>query len=55
MAASAFLSLVVGGPVRIVVSGNRLDPGDLEDRISFSVALFMNGVRTRKGDRPAGR
>jgi TetR/AcrR family transcriptional regulator, mexJK operon transcriptional repressor len=55
MAASAFLSLVVGGPVRIVVSGNRLDPEDLEDRISFSVALFLNGVRTRKGNRSAGR
>jgi TetR/AcrR family transcriptional regulator, mexJK operon transcriptional repressor len=48
MAASAFLSLVVGAPVRVIVSGNRLDPDELKDRISFSVALFLNGVRARK-------
>jgi TetR/AcrR family transcriptional regulator, mexJK operon transcriptional repressor len=47
MAASAFLSLVVGGPVRIIVSGNQLDPDDLEERIAFSVALFLNGVKAR--------
>jgi TetR/AcrR family transcriptional repressor of mexJK operon len=47
MAASAFLSLVVGGPVRVIVSGNRLEPADLEDRIAFSVKLFLDGVRSR--------
>jgi AcrR family transcriptional regulator len=47
MAASVFLSMVLGGPVRIIVSGNRLDPDELEDRIAFSVALFLNGVRAR--------
>jgi TetR/AcrR family transcriptional regulator, mexJK operon transcriptional repressor len=47
MAAIAFLSMVVGGPVRIITSGNELDPRELEDRIAFSVALFLNGVRAR--------
>jgi AcrR family transcriptional regulator len=51
MAASAFLSLVVGGPVRIIASGNRLDSDELEDRIAFSVALFLNGVRARPANR----
>jgi AcrR family transcriptional regulator len=50
MAASAFLSMVVGGPVRIMVSGNRLGPAELEDRIAFTVALFLNGVRARPGN-----
>jgi AcrR family transcriptional regulator len=46
-AAPAFLSLVVGGPTRIIVSGNVLKPEELEARIRFAVRLFLNGVRRR--------
>jgi AcrR family transcriptional regulator len=47
MAAAVFLSMVVGGPARVIGSGNRLDPKDLEERITFGVKLFLNGVRAR--------
>lgn len=47
MAAAAFLSMVVGGPTRIIVSGIRPDPKEIEDRIKFSVELFLDGVRPR--------
>ena len=47
MAAAVFLSMVVGGPARVIGSGNRLDPKDLEERIAFGVRLFLNGVRAR--------
>lgn len=50
MAAAAFLSMVVGGPARLLTTGNRLDPRDLEDRITFGVTLFLDGVRARKTD-----
>lgn len=50
MAAAVFLSMVVGGPTRLIATGNRLDPRDLEDRITFGVRLFLNGVRARKTD-----
>jgi len=46
-AAAAFLSLVVGGPARIIVSGNRLDKQEIETRIRFAVSLFLNGVLCR--------
>lgn len=46
-AAVAFLSLVVGGPTRILVSGNVLDDEELEARIRFAVRLFLDGVRCR--------
>jgi TetR/AcrR family transcriptional repressor of mexJK operon len=46
-AATAFLSLVVGGPTRIIVSGNVMDDAEIEDRIRFAVSLFLNGVRRR--------
>lgn len=54
MAAIAFMSLVVSGPVRIVVSGNPLSQSEIDDRINFSVALFLNGagaVWEREGTR----
>ena len=47
MAANVFMSMVVGGPVRIIVSGNPLSQDAIEDRIAFSVKLFLDGVRTR--------
>jgi len=48
MAAIAFLSLVVSGPLRIFTSGNTLSAKDIEDRITFSVRLFLDGVLSRK-------
>jgi TetR/AcrR family transcriptional repressor of mexJK operon len=44
-AAAAFLSLVVGGPARIIVSGNKLDEAETERHIRFAVRLFLVGVR----------
>jgi TetR/AcrR family transcriptional repressor of mexJK operon len=43
-AATAFLSLVVGGPARIIVAGNKIDGGEIEDHIRFTVDLFLKGV-----------
>jgi TetR/AcrR family transcriptional regulator, mexJK operon transcriptional repressor len=45
LAAAAFLSLVVGGPARMIVSGNALQRQEVEKRIRFAVGLFLNGVR----------
>jgi hypothetical protein len=49
-AAIAFLSLVVSGPARVIVSGNRLDQREINRRIHFAVTLFLNGARPRKLD-----
>jgi TetR/AcrR family transcriptional regulator, mexJK operon transcriptional repressor len=46
-AAVAFLSLVVSGPARVIVSGNVLDQREINRRIRFAVELFLNGVRPR--------
>lgn len=46
-AATAFLSLVVGGPARLIVAGNLLDETELETRIRFAVGLFLRGVLRR--------
>jgi TetR/AcrR family transcriptional repressor of mexJK operon len=43
-AATAFLSVVVGGPARVIVSGNRLDATEVEAHIRFAVDLFLRGV-----------
>jgi len=43
-AVTAFLSLVVGGPARIIVSGNKLDDTEIEKHIRFAVGLFLVGV-----------
>lgn len=47
MAANVFMSMVVGGPVRIIVSGNLLTQEEIDDRIGFSIRLFLDGVRPR--------
>lgn len=47
MAATAFMSMVVSAPVRVIVSGNRIDPAEVEQRIVFSVRLFLDGLRPR--------
>ncbi len=46
-AAAAFLGLVVGGPARLIVSGNMPDEREIETRIRFATGLFLNGVRRR--------
>jgi TetR/AcrR family transcriptional regulator, mexJK operon transcriptional repressor len=46
-AATAFLSLVVGGPTRIIVSGNKLDQEEIEKHIRFAVGLFLRGIGGR--------
>lgn len=43
-AATAFLSLVAGGPTRLIVSGNKLEEAELERHIRFAVRLFLTGV-----------
>ena len=47
MAANVFMSMVVGGPVRILVSGNPLSQNEIDARIAFSVKLFLDGARAR--------
>ena len=46
-AAMVFLSMVVSGPVRIIVSGNRLTRAEIEDRLQFAIRLFLDGARAR--------
>ncbi len=46
-AATAFLSLAVGGPARIIVSGNKIDDAEIEKHVRFAVSLFLVGVRRR--------
>ena len=46
-AAAAFLSLVVGGPARIILSGQALDEQEIATRIRFAVRLFLDGARPR--------
>jgi TetR/AcrR family transcriptional regulator, mexJK operon transcriptional repressor len=46
-AATAFLSLVVGGPARLIVSGNKVGKAELEKHIRFAVGIFMGGVSYR--------
>ena len=43
-AATAFLSLVVGGPARLIVSGNKLDPAEIDRHIHFTLDLFFHGI-----------
>lgn len=46
-AATAFMSMVVSGPVRIIVSGNYLSETEINERVSFAVRLFLDGARPR--------
>lgn len=46
-AAFAFLTLVVGNPVRYIVAGHPLTEREIEDRVHFSVELFLNGALKR--------
>jgi TetR/AcrR family transcriptional regulator, mexJK operon transcriptional repressor len=50
MAANVFMSMVVSGPVRLIVSGNPLSQPEIDERIAFSVRLFLDGARPRSGE-----
>jgi len=49
LAANVFMSMVVGGPVRFIVSGQPLAPAAAEARMRFAVRLFLDGARARPG------
>ena len=44
---TAFLSLVVGGPARMIVAGSQLEPDFIEHHLQFTVDLFLNGICKR--------
>lgn len=44
---SAFLSLAVGGPARIIVAGSPLAADEVEHHLAFAVDLFLDGIRAR--------
>lgn len=47
MAANVFLTMVVSGPVRMIVSGNYLTTEEIDKRVGFAVRLFLDGTRPR--------
>jgi TetR/AcrR family transcriptional regulator, mexJK operon transcriptional repressor len=47
MAANMFMSMAVGGPVRMIVSGNPLSNAAINDRIAYAVRLFLDGAWPR--------
>lgn len=47
MAASVFMSMVVSGPVRFIVSGNALAKPEIEKRVTYAVKLFLDGAKAR--------
>jgi AcrR family transcriptional regulator len=47
IAAAAFLSMVVGGPMRAITSGAAMDDAALDARIRYCVRLFLDGARPR--------
>lgn len=47
LAAALFMSIVVSGPARIIVSGNYLPETEIERRVAYAIQLFLNGARPR--------
>ncbi len=47
LAANVFMSMVVSGPVRIILSGNALPPAEIDQRVRFAVRLFLKGAEPR--------
>lgn len=45
LAANIFMSMVVGGPVRVIVSGGYLPKSEIDRRIRYAVRIFLNGAR----------
>jgi AcrR family transcriptional regulator len=50
-AASAFMSMVVGGQVRAIVSGRAPTRAELDRKVTFAVRLLLDGLRPREADR----
>ena len=50
-AASAFMSMVVGGQVRAIVSGRVPTRAELDRKVNFTVRLLLDGLRPRGDDR----
>jgi AcrR family transcriptional regulator len=50
-AASAFMSMVVGGQVRAIVSGREPARAELDRKVNFTVRLLLDGLRPRGDDR----
>lgn len=46
--AIAFLSLVLGGPARLIATGKEVSSDELSDSVKFSIDLFLNGIRSRR-------
>jgi TetR/AcrR family transcriptional regulator, mexJK operon transcriptional repressor len=51
LAASAFMSMVVGGQVRAIVSGRLPTEAEMDMKVDFTVRLLLDGLRPRKDDR----
>jgi len=49
-AASAFMSMVVGGQVRAIVSGRVPTQAELDKKVNFTVRLLLDGLRPRGDD-----
>jgi len=49
-AASAFMSMVVGGQVRAIVSGRAPTPAELDRKVTFTVRLLLDGLRPRESN-----
>ncbi len=47
LAANVFMSMVVSGPVRFLVSGNALSETAVRTRVDFAVRLFLKGAEPR--------
>jgi AcrR family transcriptional regulator len=47
LAANVFMSMVVSGPVRFILSGNELGREDIDRRVRFAIRLFLKGAEPR--------
>lgn len=47
LTATALLSMVTGGPARVVITGDPLDEARVEKRANFCVRLVLDGIRSR--------
>lgn len=47
LAANVFMSMVVSGPVRFILSGNALTRDDIDRRVRFATDLFLKGAEPR--------
>lgn len=46
-AATLFMSMVVTGPVRVIIAGQDLPEAEIDERLRYAVDLFLNGVKPR--------